>query len=266
MDPVRGLARDIVASPKDLGGATSNGMDSIFAKLFLSFASILGVISAPSYIQLSTASVVFDYQTGDGRPLYYFNLKNIGSQKERFDVSVNVPWIFISREGYDNVTSLYLESEGAVNFTLDVRPEMVSDGSYIAEISIKAVDVYDYSVIETKTINVTFNKNFVATPVPSETVTPALSVTPALLVSPVVSLTPTTVPALSSSPLFSPTPKLSPSETSPKISPISTTSPPIQLRSAVTPVPSPSASLQPKTSRAILPFISFWQFLRNLIF
>ncbi len=26
MNPVRGLARDKVASPKDLGGATSNGM------------------------------------------------------------------------------------------------------------------------------------------------------------------------------------------------------------------------------------------------
>ena len=29
MNPVRGLARDKVASPKDLGGATSNGMNLI---------------------------------------------------------------------------------------------------------------------------------------------------------------------------------------------------------------------------------------------
>src|SRR3990167_3139968 len=37
MDPVRGLARDQVASPKDLGGATSNGMD--FSALKLKIAS-----------------------------------------------------------------------------------------------------------------------------------------------------------------------------------------------------------------------------------
>src|SRR3989344_4605083 len=30
MNPVRGLARDLVASPKDLGGATSNGMKKLF--------------------------------------------------------------------------------------------------------------------------------------------------------------------------------------------------------------------------------------------
>src|SRR3989344_947217 len=112
-------------------------MDSIFAKLVLSFASILGMVSAPAYIQLNTASIVFDYKTGDSRPLYYLSVKNIGSQRESFDVSANVPWIFISREGSDNVTSIHLEKEGAVNFVLDIRPEMVADGSHSGQITVQ---------------------------------------------------------------------------------------------------------------------------------
>ena len=41
MDPVRGLARDLVASPKDLGGATSNGMDNITKQNKEKVASII---------------------------------------------------------------------------------------------------------------------------------------------------------------------------------------------------------------------------------
>lgn len=238
-------------------------MSSIFAKLVLSFASILGLVSAPAYIQLNTASIVFDYKTGDSRPLYYLNVKNIGSQRERFDVSADVPWIFISHEGYDNVTSIHLESEGAVNFTLDVRPEMVIDGSHSGEISVKAVDVYDYSVIETKTVEITFNKNFV--PIPS--VTPTLSASTVVSTTPTVTtpLEPTATvsslpltgqapatPTPSRLPLFSPTPK-KPSKTSE-----------VEPPKEVQPPKKPTVEVFPSRTRTF--FVNWWQFLINFLF
>lgn len=243
-------------------------MDSIFAKLTLFFASILGLVSTPAYIQLNTASIVFTYKTGESRPLYYLNVKNIGPQKERFDVSANVPWVFISREGYDSATSLNLEREGAVNFALDIRPEMVVDGSHSGEIIVKAVDVYDYSVLETKTVEVTLNKNFIPTPL----ATPTLSVSSIVLLTP----TPTSTPTQLQSPIVTEqAPKITP-KTTPKVTifptPIiritvsPTASPPTRLRSVVTPMSSISASPQAKAGRVVSPFRSFWQFLRNFIF
>ena len=41
MDPVRGLARDEVASPKDLGGATSNGMEEGPRKIKQAFVAVI---------------------------------------------------------------------------------------------------------------------------------------------------------------------------------------------------------------------------------
>ncbi|MBI2670146.1 MAG: hypothetical protein HYX20_03310 [Candidatus Yanofskybacteria bacterium] len=249
-------------------------MSSIFAKLVLSFASILGLVSAPTYIQLNTASIVFDYKTGESRPLYYLNVKNVGPQRERFDVSANVPWIFISREGYDNVASLHLESESAVNFTLDIRPEMVADGSHSGRISVKVADVYTYSVIETKTVEVTFNKNFVITISPSPFVSPTSvgttpEVEPSVEVQPQATLTPSSLPLFSSIPK-KPSPFVISSATPPtptaRITASPATSLPTQLRSVITPTPSISISLKPKASRAIFPFRSFWQFLRNFLF
>ena len=238
---------------------------SFFAKLTLSFASILGLVSAPAYIQLNTASIVFDYKTGENRPLYYLNVKNIGPQKERFDVSANVPWIFISREGYDSVASLYLEKESAVNFTLDVRPEMVTDGSHSGQVTVQAVDVYDYSVIETKTVEVTFNKNFVPTP----SATPTLSVSPVVLptpaettpeVEPLVEVKPQqpqATPTPSRLPLFSSIPKKpSPLVIFPTIFPTPTGTPEVE----------PPVEVQPPEklpSRTTTILVDLWQFLKD---
>lgn len=255
-------------------------MDSIFTKLILSVASILGLVSAPAYIQLSATSIVFDYKTGESMPLYYLNVKNIGPQRERFDVSVNVPWIFFSREGFDSVTSLYLERESAVNFVLDIRPEMVADGSHSGEITVQAADVYDYSVIDTKTVKVTLNKNFVPTPIPSETATPTPSpsiiasstpsLTPTLTAFPVVSPTPTPTPTPTRTPsrlpLFSPTPKKTlPSVATPIISPtiptIPAVSPTPSISATLLPLPKPTVGTYPLRTKTL--FEDLWQFLKD---
>ncbi|MBI4119845.1 MAG: hypothetical protein HY454_00045 [Parcubacteria group bacterium] len=254
-------------------------MNSIFAKLVLSFALILGLVSAPTYIQLNTASIVFNYKTGENRPLYYLNVKNIGPQKERFDVLANVPWIFISREGYDSVTSLHIEREGAVNFTLDIRPEIVADGSHSGQVTVQAVDVYDYSIIEIKTVEVTFNKNFVPTTLPSPSLTQTLSASPVVSPTPITTeaqneletqnnqIAPLPSPRKPLSSVISPTilPTISPKPTA-RVTVPPTTSPPTRLRSVITPTPSISASVQPKANGVVSSFRSFWQFLRNLIF
>lgn len=243
-------------------------MSPIFAKLTLFFASILGLVSVPAYIQLSATNIVFNYKTGENRPLYYLNVKNIGPQKERFDVSSTVPWIFFSREGYDSVTSLNLEMESAVNFVLDIRPEMVTDGSHSGEIIVKAADIYDYSVIETKTVEITLNKNFVPTTVPSETIVPTLSIIPSpppslvptLSVSPIVS--PTLTPTSSRLPLFSPK-KPSPSVISPTIFP----TPKVPLTPSISAIPllspKPTTEVYPLRTRTLIK--GLWQFLKDAL-
>lgn len=261
-------------------------MSSIFAKLSLFFASILGLVSAPAYIQLNTDKIVFNYKTGESRPLYYLNVKNIGPQKERFDVSVNVPWIFFSREGYDSVTSLNLEKESAVNFVLDIRPEMVVDGSHSSQITVQAADVYDYSVIETKTVKVTLNKNFVPIPTPSETAVPTLTVFPtvSLVVSPTqtVTPTPTPIPTVTLTPTRIPlepaatkgggmpltgqaSPKPSPSAVSPiilpTISPTATVSPTPFVSATTLLLPKSTVEAKPLRTKTL--FLDLWQLIRN---
>lgn len=246
-------------------------MDSIFAKLIFFLASILGLVSVPAYIQLSTTNIVFNYKTGENRPLYYLNVKNIGPQKERFDVSSNVPWIFFSREGYDSVTSLHLERESAVNFVLDIRPEMVPDGSHSGQIKVEAADVYDYSVIDTKTVKVTLNKNFVPTAVPPETIVPTLSIAPSpspslaptLLVSPII-ISPTLTPIPKSFRLPSSSPKKSPSSViSPTISPTPVVLPTLSISATSLPSPKPTGEAYPLRTKTL--FEDLWQFLKDAL-
>src|SRR3989344_527168 len=125
-------------------------IEQIFSKFVWPFALILGLVYNPAYIQLGSENLIFDYETGDNTPLYYLSIKNIGGQKARFDVSANVPWIFVNQEGYDNVKNIQLEREYTVNFVLNIRQEMVKNGKHFDEVTVEAINLGDQSVLDYK--------------------------------------------------------------------------------------------------------------------
>ncbi len=179
-------------------------MDSILAKFILTIASIFAVLTGSNYIKVAENDLVFNFKTGGNFPIYYFlNVENVGPQKVRFDVSSNANWVFVYREGQSQPTdfvSLELPQNAPINFVLEIHPERLEDKTHNAEISIKAIQLQDYSVLDTKKISITLNKNIQITPTPtlppaeaevsiqtpltSPTITPALSPTPTLKLTP----------------------------------------------------------------------------------
>lgn len=235
-------------------------MSAILAKISLFFAAILGLIN-PAYIQLGATNLTFDFKTGDNHPIYYYlNVKNIGPQKERFDISSITPWIFVYREGLTTTTSVYLEREGAVNFVLEIHPEAVGDGVHSGEIIVNAVDVYDYSVIGTKKVQVTLAKNAVI-PTPTE----MLMETPAIFPT----LTPQVYPTVTP-PAATPTPSA--------ILPKTIKTPKPLLEATPSPTKEPATTLKPTLPKKIdypeslsLPYEksksflkSLWSFIKNI--
>ncbi|MEK7154177.1 MAG: hypothetical protein AAB792_01330 [Patescibacteria group bacterium] len=217
-------------------------MSAIIAKLLFPFYLLLGLISSsiyPSYIQLGAESLTFNYKTGDSRPTYFLSVKNIGPQKVRFDISSDVNWIFITQEGLDNVRTLELDVQNSVNFVLDIRTDLVGDGQHTGKITVDAVYLQDKSILETKEVAATLNKNFVpipsASPAPSATGTPAE--TPAATATAIPSAVTQTSPTVSVLKTKTPLPsaRVSPSPSG-KTEPVKLTSPSIS--------PSPEISRQ----------------------
>ena len=210
-------------------------MSNFISQLLFPFSMILGLISGivyPPYIQLGAESLTFDYKTGDFRPAYLLSVKNMGSQKARFDISSNVDWIFITQEGQDNVRSIQLDVQNTVNFVLDIRTDLVYDGQYSGELTVNAVENRDQSIIDTKKVSVTLNRNFV----PAPTVTPALSAGEMPAETPV--MTTTTTPSVST--VISSTASVSPAPIPPK-----TPAPSIRV--------SPSASVKAEPTKLVSP-------------
>jgi len=135
-------------------------MDFLFFKKISLLSLILSFIIGASYIQVGDSDLSFDYQDGDLIPIfYYLNIKNVGPQPARFDVSSTVPWIFVYREGLPGYTSLTLSESDVLNFVLEIHPEKAEEGSNLGQIIINAVNLSDYSIMETKKVNVVLNKN-----------------------------------------------------------------------------------------------------------
>lgn len=159
-------------------------MDSIFAKFILLIASLFNVLGGISYIQTSQDSLTFDFKTGDSYPIYhYLQTQNIGPYKVRFDISSDVSWIYVYREGQSQVTSLELPNQAVINFILEVHPENLSDGQHLAKVTVKAVNLSDYTVMDSEEIEVILNKNVVeetplATPEPEASVSPITTPSP----------------------------------------------------------------------------------------
>ncbi len=168
-------------------------MDSIFAKLILLFASILGVFSGANYIQIGTDSLTFDFKTGENHPIYYLlNVQNIGPEKERFEISSNQSWVSVYREGTD-YTFVELPSQAYVNFVLTIRPERLPDGISEAKVFIKVLDidslVSQEMVLDETEVSIVLNKNIIPTLMPTEISSPTESIpapTPSLVSSPAV--------------------------------------------------------------------------------
>lgn len=150
-------------------------MDSIFAKIILFFASILTVISGPSYIKLGVDSLTFDFKTGEIYPIYYFlNVQNVGPKKERFEIYSDQSWVSARREGTD-FNFVELPSRAYVNFVLEIRPERLADGVNKAKVNLRVLDIESLAsqevVLDEAEVPITLNKNIVLT----QTVEPSLS-------------------------------------------------------------------------------------------
>jgi len=151
----------------------------LLTKLIFPLALILGALGGPNYVQLDATDLVFDFETGGSRPIYHFlNVQNIGPQSARFEISTDKPeWIFTYREGLPVAKSVTIGQGSGVNFTLEIHPEVVDDGSHRAIVVVKAykIDANVSTLFDTKTVDMTFNKNFVPTPIPTATPEPSIS-------------------------------------------------------------------------------------------
>jgi len=234
---------------------------------------LFAVVSGPSYIELGDSNLVFNYKTGEQKPLYYFlSTKNVGPQKAKFIISSDSEWAFVYREGYSQSTnSVSLNSGGAVNFVLEIQPESLSDGKHEAVVTVEAIDIdiNKTTVFDTQTVNVTLNKNYVE-PSPTETPTstpdPTVEETaqPTTVVTPIVSSTPliTATPFATSAPTAV--------ATSPKVT--QTTSPtrtPSQVQETKTPQEeSPSALEEQEGGDDVVKkdgiFSRFWNLFKGI--
>lgn len=241
-------------------------MESFFAKIYLLLSLILSSISGTSYIQLGATSLNFDYRTGDSEPVYFLSVTNSGPQKARFDLSGDVAWITVYREGQPGVTSLEILQAGTVNLVIEIHPVQLADGSHQGRVLVKAFNPLGYEEqLDSKEVAITLNKNVVVaslTPPPSSAPSPSPSaeITPQVLVTPAKG-TPQPAPIGPTSAV--PTATRATGTTSPKATPGKIKEPPLRFR---TPGPTPPSGKTPplETTRPI--FRSIWQFLRNLFF
>lgn len=173
-------------------------MDFLFLKKISLLSLLLSFAFGAVYIQVSDTDLSFDYKDGDIVPIfYYLNIKNIGPQPARFDVSSSVPWIFVYREGLPGQTSLTLSETDALNFVLEIHPEKAENGSNLGKIIINAVNLNDLTVMETKEVNVVLNKNIQITTVSPEPLEPKESPSKTASISESI---PETSPALTKTP------------------------------------------------------------------
>jgi len=200
-------------------------IDSLFAKTILFLASLFTVLTGTDYVKISSDSLTYDFKTNDRTPIYYFlNTENAGIKKVRFDVTSLSNWVSVSKEGDQPTakTSLELAQYSPLNFVLEIHPERLPDGANKAKVTVEAVDLQDYSILELKEVIITVNKNLKESlpilspaPVQTEVVTPipALTVSPAISPAPTFTVTPKPQ-------IISPSPKIEAPAPSPKISPI----------------------------------------------
>lgn len=229
-------------------------MNSISSKFILTVASIFALLN-PSFIKISESELNFDFKTGNNFPIYYFlNFENVGNQKARFDISTNVDWLFVYREGLaqqTNFVSVELPQYSPINIILEIHPQRLKDGKHQAEIEVKAIQLQDYSTLDSKKILVFLNKNIEITPTPLISKSPEVTKT-----SPPI-ITPTPQPLL-----ITPTPPSkipTPLEKTPSfITPSPEISPPLKT-------PSPEITPLPKKIKPTSPFKSLINSLRNLI-
>lgn len=243
-------------------------MNLFLTKVYLLFSFMLGVVIGPSYIQIEAENLSFNFKSGGNYPIIkYLNVKNVGPQKARFDISSNVSWIDVFKEGDTGAVSVELAEQVAVNFVLQINAQQAKDGVNNAEITLNAVDLTSQAqtVFDTKKINVVLNKN-VASPSPSPSTSAVPSTTVLLTNAPVATLTltptPMAIPAPAPSTRYIPIRTVKPSATF--VPSVSAT--PARLRSVATPRSVPSVTIEPQSPKKATPLKSFWNFFKNLFF
>lgn len=178
-------------------------IDSLFAKTILFLASLLTVLTGVDYIKISSDSLTYDFKTGGHTPIYYYlNTENTGIKKVRFDVTSLSNWVSIYKEGdqASAKTSLELAQYTPLNFVLEIHPERLEDGINKARVTVEAVDLQDYSILESKEVIITVNKNLMpATPAPEASLEPTPEVSSLITSSPRLTASPS--PVLTSIPI-----------------------------------------------------------------
>ena len=241
-------------------------MLTMWSKLIMTLSLALSAAVYPQYIGLEIdGALTLNYKTGD-----YMSVRNTGTQMANFYIKTDVDWVFVYREGYNNSTSVHISEGLAVNFILEIHPELVSDGSHEAKVTITADHLLEPITFSTREVKLTFNKNVEIETVSSVSASP--SVAPIASVEPSVTPTPleTTVtdgnlPLTGQATMPTATPKII------KQTPITTAKPiissPISSLSS-SPSPSPSITKTPLKSVEIeagdQDGKSFWQILKNI--
>ncbi len=171
---------------------------NLFAEISVLFSFILGFVNGFNYIQVGPNSLSFDFKTGDNYPVvYHLNVKNIGPERARFDISSDTPWIFTYREGQPSAMSVDTTPGVAFNFVLEIRAEQAKDGVNESQVLINAVSLRDSSVVETKKISIVLNKNVTPSSVSSPSPSPLATETPVYEATPIPTVQPSLTPIIS---------------------------------------------------------------------
>lgn len=180
-------------------------MEPIWSKVWLLLGSMLSLLVGQSYVQLDVNDLNFNFKDGDPSPIiYYLNVKNIGIEQARFDISAETDWFDVYRENQPTDRSVTIPQENGIKFTVEIPAHRLPDGENKARITVKAVSLRDFTTIESRIINLTVNKNIKpATPTPEVSVvitpTPEVSATqtpPVIKTSPVPIVKQTAVPKI----------------------------------------------------------------------
>ncbi len=224
-------------------------MDSILSKLGMFFATILAVVSSSSYIYLEKTTVDLSWKTGDSLTISTkVALKNVGSQKARFDVSSSQTWANVYREDQYNDRSFDIFAGGAINLIIEIQPQELTDGPHQAAITVTAVNDLDNTVHETQTLFVNVNKNYTApSTVPTSSVTVSVTPSGSNTATPTPSVAVTATPAQTPSKTPTAPPRASTSatpKTSTQVTPGASKSPAVTLI-GVSPTPGASVTSEP---------------------
>jgi hypothetical protein len=182
---------------------------------------LLGIATSSLYIGTDISEINLDFKTGDTYPIKYeYRVTNIGSERARFDISSDTPWIFVYKEYEPALIVVELLPGEMVIFIIEVRAEQAPDGVHGKTVTVKAANPLSSENYETVELGINIRKNvdearvtpeLTEEPSPTTTVSPAETVEPTPTEQHLPTVEPTPTSLISKTPTPTPIPMDEPS-------------------------------------------------------